>query len=64
MSLQENFVQSTNFCIPESERQNRAYTAPKHTGPHQDFTSVFVEQARLYIVTKIWEIQPLSKLTV
>ncbi|PGH02264.1 hypothetical protein AJ80_08889 [Polytolypa hystricis UAMH7299] len=60
--LQDAFTESLVVPGPQSKDLNYAFTQPKNTGSWEDFTPVFVEQARLYVLADKYGIEALRQL--
>ncbi|KAJ5206687.1 hypothetical protein N7491_002698 [Penicillium cf. griseofulvum] len=61
--LHSAFTQSL-VSSSQSANSDNAFTPPKNTGPHEDFSPVFLGHAQLYVVTDKYGIEPLCQLTV
>ncbi|KGO37452.1 hypothetical protein PEX1_012130 [Penicillium expansum] len=57
-----NAFEGSLVVSSQSEDLGDTFTPPKNTGSWEDFTPVFLEQARLYVLADKYGIEPLSQL--
>jgi hypothetical protein len=60
--LRDAFERSLVVPNPQTTDLNYSYTPPENTGSWEDFTAVFLEQARLYVVADTYCIDSLCQL--
>ncbi|EAW07590.1 uncharacterized protein ACLA_023040 [Aspergillus clavatus NRRL 1] len=60
--LRDAFMGGSFIPGPQTKDLNLAFTPPHNTGSWEDFTPVFVEQARLYVLADKYGIEPLCQL--
>ncbi|KAJ5765316.1 hypothetical protein N7520_004875 [Penicillium odoratum] len=62
--LRDTFERSLVVPSSQTTELNYTFTPPQNTGPWEDFTPVFLEQARLYVLADKYGIDSLCKLVI
>jgi hypothetical protein len=60
--LRDAFVEKLVVPVPQSDDLKYTFTSPNNTGSWEDFTPVFLDQARLYVLADKYGIEPLRQL--
>ena len=60
--LRDAFVEKLVVPVPQSDDLNNTFTPPNNTGSWEDFTPLFLDQARLYALADKYGIEPLRQL--